>query len=147
LAKHYHQGIFAPEHPEKYAGNVNNIVFRSSWERKFMLWADKHPDVIKWGSEEIIIPYISPVDFRQHRYFTDFVVKVRAKDGSTKNYLIEVKPHAQTIPPVKRKKTNKYINELATYAVNQAKWKAATEFCRTRNAEFLVLTEHHLGIK
>lgn len=112
-----------------------------------MLWADNHPDVVAWGNEEIVLQYISPVDHRPHRYFTDFVIKVRQKDGTLKNFLIEVKPYAQTQPPIKRKRTNKYIEELATYAVNQAKWKAAREFCERKNATFMILTENELNIK
>lgn len=145
MSTKYLQGIFIPKHPEKYVGNVNNIVFRSSWERKFLLWADNNPAVIKYASEEIVIPYHSPVDQKMHRYFTDFAIRVRTKNGEEKNYLIEIKPEIQTKPPKPRtRNTNKYINELSTYAVNQAKWNAAVEYCNKNNMTFQILTERDL---
>ncbi len=145
MPRQYHQGIFKPRFPEKYVGNVNNIVYRSSWELKFMKWADTNPSVIKWASEEIVIPYISPVDMRQHRYFTDFAIQVKTRTGELKKYIVEIKPDAQTKPPIKGKRsTDKYVNELATYAVNQSKWKAAEEFCKKNAMQFMVLTEKHL---
>lgn len=112
-----------------------------------MTWLDKNPDIISWASEELIIPYISPIDNRYHRYFPDFLVKVKTRDGSMKTMLLEVKPKKQTLEPVKKKRmTKQYLNEIATYGVNQAKWKAANEYCLDRGWEFKILTEEHLGI-
>lgn len=145
MSRHYHQGTFVPTNPQKYVGDVTNIFYRSGWERKLMNWADRNPAVEKWASEEIIIPYLSPVDNRPHRYFVDFAVMIRHKDGSLKKYLIEVKPKAQTVPPKRGKRsTNKYIEELATFAVNQAKWKQAESYCEKNNMQFMVITEDHL---
>ena len=91
------------------------------------------------------MPYISPVDNKPHRYFVDFAVMIRQKDGSTRKYLIEVKPKAQTVPPKKgRKSVNKYVKELATFAVNQAKWQAAERFCEKHDMKWLILTEDNL---
>ena len=144
----YHQGKYKIKNRDKYLGDPDNIVYRSSWELKVLQWLDNHPDVISFSSEEIIIPYVSPADGRYHRYFPDFFVKIRSKDGTVKSMILEVKPHAQAIEPVKKTKiTKRYINEVVTYGVNQAKWKAAEEYCKDRKWEFKVLTEHDLGIK
>lgn len=139
----FQQGFFKPLNPEKYVGNVNNIVYRSSWELKVFSLFDKHPDVLKWGSEEIIIKYYNPHDQTYHRYFPDIIALMKDKDGKVKKYLIEIKPFCQTIPPVmsKRKRLKTYVKECITYGVNQAKWKAAKEWCERQNLNFLVLTE------
>ncbi len=112
-----------------------------------MMWCDKNENVLEWGSEEIVIPYISPVDNRPHRYFPDFYVRARTKTGKTEKYIIEVKPAAQTLPPKKSKRiTKRYISEVKTYAVNDAKWKAAKEYCLDRRMKFMILTEHELKV-
>ncbi len=142
------KGIFRPKNPEKYRGDAQNIVYRSSWELKFMRFADTHPDIILWASEELIIPYRSPVDGRMHRYFPDFIVKKRSKTGSITTVMIEVKPASQTKPPVKKKNINKrYIEEVMNWGVNEAKWKAAREYCKKNDWEFSILTEKELNIK
>ena len=144
----YYQGKFHPKNPEKYIGNVNNIVYRSFWELKFMRKCDRSENVLEWGSEEFYIPYISPVDNRVHKYFPDFIIKVKESTGKIKTYVVEVKPKKQTKPPVKRSRVTKsYIHECVTYEVNQAKWKAAKEFCADRLIEFMIITEEELGIK
>ena len=145
MAKYPTPTRFTPKHPEKYIGDINNITSRSSWELKFMKWADHNPSVLKWCSEEIIILYLSPVDGRQHRYFTDFAIIVDRGEGVTQKYLIEIKPEVQTLPPKRGKRTtNKYTESLATYAVNLSKWQAATEFCKRQGMHFMILTEKHL---
>ena len=121
---------------------------RSSWERKFCQWADKKENVISWASEEINIPYVSPKDNRVHRYYPDFLIKVKESSNRIKTYVVEVKPKKQTLPPKKKKRiTKSYIYECQTYAVNQAKWKAASEFCKDNRIEFKIITEDELGIK
>lgn len=103
---------------------------------------DQRDDVLLWASEELSIPYRSPIDRRTHRYFPDFLIKVRTKDGSTKTIMIEVKPHAQTQPPEKQKRrTQRYLQEVATYAINQRKWEAAEKYCSARGWDFQVITE------
>lgn len=142
-----YSGIFRPKNPQKYAGDHRNIIYRSSWECRVMDWLDRNPDIISWASEEVIIPYISPVDNRYHRYFPDFLVKVRTQGGVTKTMMLEIKPKSQTQPPaVQKRKTKKYITEVVNWGVNQAKWKAATEYCKDRGWEFKVITEEHLGL-
>lgn len=139
---------YKPSYPAKYKGDPNNIICRSSWERKFCYYCDHNENIIEWGSEEFWIPYLSPVDNRVHKYFPDFIIKVKEKTGQLKTYVIEVKPKKQTTPPQKKTRTTKsYLYECKTYAVNQAKWKAADEFCKDRLIEFKVITEEELGIK
>jgi hypothetical protein len=142
-----YSGKFTPKNPQKYIGDYNNIVYRSSWEARVMDWLDRNDNIISWNSEELIIPYISPADNRFHRYFPDFLVKLKTKDGKFKTMLIEIKPKKQTVPPEPKKRvTKQYINEVVTYGVNQAKWQAANEFCLDRGWEFRVMTEDDLGL-
>lgn len=141
-----YSGIFKPTNPRKYVGDHTNIIWRSTWECRVMTWLDKNPNVISWASEELIVPYISPVDGRWHRYFPDFLVKVNTQQG-LKTILIEVKPKKQTQPPKQQKRvTKRYITEVTTWGVNQAKWKAAEEYCLDRGWEFKIFTEDHLGL-
>ena len=141
-----YSGIFKPKNPRKYIGDHTNIIWRSTWECRVMTWLDNNPNVISWASEELIIPYVSPVDGRWHRYFPDFLVKVNTQQGP-KTMLIEVKPKKQTQPPKQQKRvTKRYITEVTTWGVNQAKWKAAEEYCLDRGWEFKVITEDHLGL-
>jgi len=113
-----------------------------------MVYCDKNQNILEWGSEEIALPYRSPIDNRIHRYFPDFYIKVRETSGQIKKYIIEIKPKKQTVEPkVQKKKTKGYIYEVYEYAKNQAKWKAAREFCKDRLWEFKIITEDELGIK
>jgi len=141
-----YKGRFIPKNPKKYAGDSNNIIWRSTWERKVMDWLDQSESVVYWSSEELAIKYYNPVDNKIHRYFPDFIVKVKRKDGTVMTHIIEVKPEHQTKQPVRKRKTQKFINEYITYTINQSKWKAATEFCKDRGWEFRILTEKNLGI-
>ncbi len=113
-----------------------------------MKYLDTHPNVIEWGSENVIIPYYNPVEKKTRRYFVDFYTKVRSTSGEYKKYIIEVKPAVQCKPPRKPKKqTQGYIKKLKTYIMNQAKWKAARKWAEKRDMEFVILTEKELGIK
>jgi hypothetical protein len=141
-----YKGWFKPKNPKKYNGDATNIVYRSTWELRVMGWLDEHPDVIWWCSEELVIPYRSPVDNKMHRYFPDFIVKMRQRNGLVMTYVIEVKPEIQTKMPTQKRKTKKFISEVATYAVNQEKWRAADNFCQEHGWKFMVLTEKDLGI-
>lgn len=144
----YYQGKFKPKNPQKYVGDPTDIIYRSSWELKFMIWCDTNTAVSRWSSETTIIPYICPTDNRPHRYFVDFKIQVKDKTGVLKTYLVEIKPDAQTRPPEQpKRKTKRYITEVMTWGKNDAKWKAAREYCKDRGYEFVILTEHHLGIK
>lgn len=141
----YKQGFFKPKNPKKYRGDPTNIVYRSGWEKRVMESLDDNLNVVSWGSEEIVIPYKSPVDNRIHRYYVDFYVEAIDKSGSVKTMLLEVKPHAQTLEPKRPKRnTRRYLTEVVTYGVNQAKWKAAEEYCSHMGWQFMILTEKEL---
>jgi len=143
-----YKGKFQPSFPKKYKGNPSNIVYRSLWERKFMVYCDKNENILEWASEEIALPYRSPLDNRIHRYYPDFYIKVKESNGAIKKMLIEVKPKKQCIEPIRpKRKTKGYIYEVKEYARNQAKWKAAKDFCEDRQWEFKVITEDELGIR
>jgi hypothetical protein len=140
----FHKRLFKPIFPEKYAGDPTNIIMRSSWETKFANWCDKNPSIIRWSSEETVIPYRCPTDNHIHRYFVDFKITT----SNNKTYLIEVKPEKQTKPPeYPGKQTKRYIIESLTYMKNQAKWIAAREYAKDRGWEFKILTEYELGLK
>jgi len=145
----YYQGKFNPRNPKKYLGDPTNIIYRSGWELKLCSYLDKHPNVTGWASEEVVIPYRSPIDNKIHRYFADFYVEQINRDGKKETLLIEVKPKAQTKPPKKpdNVRNRRFINEVKTWGVNQAKWKAAQEFCLDRGWKFQIMTEDELGIK
>lgn len=139
----FHKRKFTPLFPEKYTGDPTNIIMRSSWETMFANWCDKNPSIVKWSSEETIIPYRCPTDNLIHRYFVDF--KITVKDGKT--YLVEVKPKAQTMPPVyPGKRTNRYLTESMMFIKNQAKWEAARNYCKDRGWQFKIITEQELGL-
>ena len=141
-----YKGKFKPKYPNKYQGDIKEIVYRSSWELKMMKYCDTSKSIVEWGSEELVIPYLSPWDNRYHRYFPDFYVKVRTKNGSLKKYIIEVKPKNQCTPPERnpKRRTGVWYNKVKTWGINKAKWKSATEFCLDNNMEFKILTEDHL---
>ena len=143
-----YKGKYKVRAPYKYKGNPTKVIYRSLWELKFMTYCDTNINILEWGSEEVYMWYRSPVDNRPHRYFPDFYIKVREKNGTIKKYIIEVKPQKQTKPPAKPKRQTKgYLREAFEYAKNQAKWKAANEWCLDRGFEFKVITEKELGIK
>ena len=121
-----YKGKYYPSFPRKYKGDPTNIIYRSLWERKFMVYCDKNQNILEWASEEIAIPYRSPIDNRVHRYFPDFYMKVKETNGKIKNYVIEVKPAKQTKPPKKPKRQTKgYIREAYEYAKikQNGKWQ------------------------
>ena len=144
----YYQGRFHPQNPQKYQGDVKNIIYRSSWELKFMKWCDTNNNILEYSSEEFFIPYFDPTTKKVRRYFPDFCVKYISSNGEIKKAVVEIKPLRETKEPVstknKRKKT--LLNETLTYAKNQAKWEAAKEFCKDRLMEFKIITEKELGI-
>jgi hypothetical protein len=142
-----YKGKYRVQNTEKYRGDINSVVYRSLWELRFMKWCDINPSVQEWGSEIVIVPYVSPIDRKVHRYFVDFYMKVKNKTGEPQKYLIEIKPERFTKPPeIPKKKTKRFIDEVFQYGVNEAKWKAAFEFCEDRNMKFMILTEKDLGV-
>lgn len=141
-----YKGWFTPKNANKYKGNPERIVYRSSWELRVMKNFDENPSVIWWASEELFVKYVSPIDKKVHRYFPDFIVRVKKKDGKEATMMLEVKPEKQTKPPTQSRKTRKMLVEAATYAINQEKWKAAELFCLEHGWQFKILTEKELGI-
>jgi len=144
-----YSGRYLPTNPKKYRGNPSRIIYRSLWERKLMVYCDRNEKVLEWGSEEVIIPYLSPWDNKIHRYFPDFYMKVKQNSGGVKKFIIEVKPKYQCKPPAKnpKRKTKKWYNDVRNYVINEAKWKSANDFCQDNGMEFKILTEDHLNPK
>jgi hypothetical protein len=148
-----YKGRFKPKNPEKYKGDPTKIIYRSLWELKVFRFCDMHPDVIWWQSEEVVVPYLSPIDRKMHRYFPDLVLKKHVGDNKYQILMIEIKPQKQTKPPdIARKNSTptgrvsrRYINEVKTYGVNEAKWKAAEQYCKERGWIFQLMTEAHIG--
>jgi len=143
-----YKGKYKPKHPEKYAGNPDNIIYRSLLERRFMVFCDNTPYILKWASEELGIPYISPVDNRVHKYFVDFIIEVVQKTGLSQVYLVEIKPSRQCVSPKATQKKSKrtFLNETKTWLVNSSKWEAATEYAKKNNWEFKIITEKTLKV-
>jgi hypothetical protein len=140
----YYQNKFKPRNSQKYKGDINGIWYRSSWECKFYTWLDTSSDVIEWSSEETVIKYLSPVDNKIHRYFPDAWAKIKTNNG-IKEFIIEIKPFKQTIQPkTPKRKTKKYLNGVTTYLINDAKWKAAREYCLDAGMYFKIITEKEL---
>lgn len=135
-----YSGKYKIKNPSKYRGNVDNVVYRSGWEKSVFMWCDNTSDVVQWSSEEVQVPYIYDVDNRYHRYFVDLLVKFR--DGRT--ILVEIKPDKQTKVPAGNKKSKRYVTESLDYVKNQNKWEAATKYANKRGWEFQVWTEHTL---
>lgn len=144
--KQFQQGVYVPVNESKYVG-VNHPKYRSSYELKFFRWCDTNANVIKWGSETISIPYVSPVDKRIHHYYPDNIVQIKEGD-KVSSYIIEIKPSKQTRPPdVKnRKSAERVLFEQVQYAINIAKWEAAVQWCNKMNFKFQLLTEQDLKI-
>ena len=144
-----YNGKYRPRYPKKYKGDPTNIVYRSLWERKFMNYCDLNESINEWQSEEFFIPYVSPLDNRVHRYFPDFLIKYKDSKKRLRTMVVEVKPKKETkMPPTNpKKRTKSWAYSVRNWAINQAKWKAAREFCKDRNYEFKIMTEDDLGIK
>jgi len=142
-----YSGKFRPKNPHKYDGNVDDIIFRSLWERQVMRWADENPKVVKWNSEEVIIPYLCETDNKIHRYFMDFKIQF----NNDEIFLIEVKPKKRTEPPKKPKRqTKRFLSESLTFVKNKSKWKAAKQYANKHGMKFVIWTEDtlkQLGIK
>lgn len=142
-----YSGKYNVKNIQKYDGNPTKVFFRSLWEYKVFKWCEENPSIIKWSSEETVIPYRCKTDNKIHRYFVD--VKIKLANGET--HLVEIKPKKETVPPkTPPRKTKRYVTEVMTYVKNQSKWEAAEEYCMARGWKFSVWTEDTLksfGIK
>lgn len=146
-----YKGRYKVKNPKKYAGDHKNVIYRSLWERRFMRWCDHTSYVMEWNSEEIVIPYTCPVTGKPRRYFPDFLVKIKKPNSAIEVWLVEVKPAKQTKPPKKpegkvTKRNRRYLREVKTYSVNQAKWEAAIAHCNKVGWNFKIITEKTLGV-
>lgn len=143
-----YKGYFKPKNPKKYQGDPTNIIYRSRWELVFMSYLDSNPGVIEWASEELFIPYKSPIDGKIHRYFPDFWIKKTNRSGKQDVIVVEIKPLRQTKPPEKQNKITKgYLYEVQEWGKNSCKWKAAKEYCEDRGWNFEIITEKELNLK
>jgi hypothetical protein len=139
------RGRFIPKFPQKYVGNSNAIFFRSSWELRFMKWLDENNAVVRWGSEELAIPYVNPIKTDAQgrpvisRYYPDFIIQYIDTSGQVKKEIIEIKPYKESVITPKMSDRDKQA-----FMVNQAKWKAASIFAEQQGAEFRVITEQTL---
>ena len=141
----FKQGLFQPVNKDKYKGTYP-IIYRSSYELRFMRWADHNPAIVSWGSESIVIPYQNPLTGRISRYFVDNNITIKTKDGTLKKFLIEIKPSIQTLPPKATRNTKSLMRKQAEYVKNRAKWEAASAWAKKKNYEFTIITEKHLGL-
>jgi hypothetical protein len=136
------------KNPKKYKGDTGDVWARSSWETKFMSYCDHAEAILEWSSETIVIPYKHPLDGKIHRYFPDFLIKVKTVDDIVETWVVEIKPSSQRKEPRPQKRmTKKYINEVKTYAINKYKWDHAVEWCKDRDYKFIIFSEKELGIK
>ena len=143
---HYSQGKFKPKNPSKYSGDCTNIVYRSSYELKFMQYCDLSESILSYQSEEFFIPYISPIDGKYHKYYPDFFIKYKDKEGNIKKAVIEVKPKKDLKEPEKnpKRRTRSWAYQVKTWAVNQQKWSAAEKYCKEKDWDFMLFTEDQL---
>lgn len=143
MPTNWRQGEYTPNHPEKYMGDVNNIFYRSSWELEAFKFLDNNPNVIRWASEEIVIPYLRPTktgNIKKSKYYPDIYMEYKDRGGRVHKELIEIKPKKQTKPSRSRNpKTKLYENEV--YHKNRLKWEAAEKWCNQRGIKFRILHE------
>ena len=130
----YNSGLYHIKKPNKYSGNDCNIIYRSSYELKAFQMIEEDKNILKWGSETVVVPY--ELDGKQHKYIVD--LKLETEMGIQ---LIEIKPYSKTIKP---KNGRKY--DIEEFEMNIKKWKAAKRYCKERNWEFEIWTEKELGI-
>lgn len=141
------QGYFNPKNPDKYKGKTP-IIYRSSWERKFMIMCDTKEEVVIWSSEPVEIKYWSSLDNKEHKYYPDFYMKVK-KGEVFEEYLVEIKPEAQIRKPEPPKKNSKkalksYKFLAEQYIKNRNKYAYAKQWAEERGWKFIVLTENSL---
>lgn len=140
------KGKYLVKNPKKYIGNSNKVIYRSSWEKKFMEHCDSDKRILKWKSEGFPIKYYNETDQKWHRYFIDFFIQIINKNNKVENLAIEIKPFYQTQKPSKTSTQKRYLMEMKTFITNQCKWRAATKWANQSGFKFIILTERELGI-
>ncbi len=144
----YKTGKYFPQNPEKYIGDIHNIIYRSSWERKFCQYCDINPNITRWSSEPVPIPYWSPIDKKEHKYYVDYYIQVK-KEDKLENWFIEIKPENQYKLDKKpaitgnltEKKVRQYNEKMKVWITNRAKFEAATRFAESRGYRFGAIDE------
>jgi len=144
----YLQGTYIPVNKSKYMGK-GDPYYRSSYEKRVFVWADFNKNILRWSSESIAIPYLFEVDNKFHRYYPDVIADIRDKTGKVTKYIIEIKPHKQTLPPQKpmnknKKRQERYTYEMVRWIKNNNKWIATVRYCKKHGYEFKILTEKHI---
>lgn len=145
----FKQGYYKLNNPEKYIGDPNKIIYRSSWEYRFCKYCDDGENVLKWSSEPICIKYINPIDNKEHNYYVDFYARIQ-KGKDEVDYIIEVKPEASLEKPIMEsgsqtiKRLKNYNYALQTWIVNRAKFQAAKKHAELNGYKFVVVTEKFL---
>lgn len=129
---------YSPKNPQKYIGDLSSITCRSLWERHVCKFLDENDQITKWSSEEVVIPYYSPVDKQIHNYFPDFLIEIK-QNNQKEVWMLEIKPKKQTV--LKEHASKK---ETITWIINNAKWQAAKAYCDKHNIKFKILTEKEL---
>ena len=145
MPRRFAQGKFTLKNPDKYMG-TKDPLYRSSWEFAFMKFCDESPSIAKWASEAVRIPYRNPLTGRYTIYVPDFFINYVDKGGQPHAEIVEIKPQNQSL----REKVGKNLNNQASYILNQAKWEAATAWCRQKGLKFRVINEtdiFHQGSK
>lgn len=145
----YRQGYFIPKNPDKYTGDSTQIIYRSSWEFKFMELCDNTDKILKWGSESVSIPYFNPILKKECTYWIDCYMATRNQDDSVTKWLIEIKPNKYLTPPeaptrLTEKQTLNYARHAKLYIINTAKFKAAQAYAQSNNMKFGIITENFL---
>ena len=149
MAFKFKQGYYVVKNTEKYIGDVDKVVYRSSWELEVHKFFDNNPKILKWGSECVTIPYVKPTDGRVHKYYPDYLISYVNRHGEVKWDLIEVKPKEQTRKSRSRNPRTKLYEDL-TYAVNVSKWEQATAWCKKQSEatgldfQFRILTQQSI---
>ena len=141
-----YKGKYTVKNKSKYVGDSTKVTYRSMWERQAMKWCESNPRIVKWNSEEVVVPYKCKTDNKLHRYFVDMLIEMT--NGEI--ILVEIKPKKQTVPPKAARKTKKHLNEVTTYIKNTSKWNAAQQYAKHKGWKFQIWTEdtlRNLGIK
>ena len=138
MSSRYSQGNYSVQNPEKFVGQKQPFA-SSSWEMAFMRFCDSHPNITKWASENVKIPYRHPFTGKITNYVPDFMVQYTDKTGKTRVDLIEIKPKAQTLQEKARDKYDKM-----SLQVNAVKWEAAQAWCKAKGLHFKVITEDQI---